>query len=96
VFRDATLRTDPLAATDKRPRGFAAEIGGYVWAMERGADGIPTEAPLTLNDHSMDAGRYLVAYLDWHEDAKVGNPAKAQQQQTQQTQGSAWSRPVGR
>jgi phage terminase large subunit len=96
VFRDATLRTDPLAATDKRPRGFAAEIGGYVWAMERGADGIPKEAPLKLNDHSMDAGRYLVAYLDWHEDAKVGNPAKAQQQQTQQTQGSAWSRPVGR
>lgn len=94
VFRDATLRTDPLAASDKRPRGFAAEVGGYVWATERGADGIPREVPLKLNDHSQDAGRYLVAYLDWHEDAKIGSPAKVGRQQPQQ--GSAWSRPVGR
>lgn len=94
VFRDATLRTDPLAATDKRPRGFAAEIGGYVWAMERGADGIPREMPLKKDDHSMDAGRYLVAYLDWHEDAKVGNPAKAQPQQPKT--GGRWSTPTGR
>lgn len=95
VFRNATLNTDPLAATDKRPRGFAAEIGGYVWAMERGADGIPKEAPLKLNDHSMDAGRYAVAYLDWHEDAKVGNPA-APRQQAAAAQGGRWSTPVGR
>lgn len=95
VLRDATLRTDPLAAVDKRPRGFAAEIGGYVWAMERGSDGIPKEAPLKQHDHSMDAGRYLVSYLDWHEAAKVGNPA-AQREQVQSTQGSRWSRPVGR
>lgn len=94
VFRDATLRTDPLAATDKRPRGFAAEVGGYVWAMERGADGIPKEVPLKINDHSMDAGRYLVAHLDWNEPGRVGNPAKQQNQQT--ATGSTWSRPVGR
>lgn len=95
VFRNATLATDPLAATDKRPRGYAAEAGGYVWAVERGADGIPRESPLKLNDHSMDAGRYAVAYLDWYEESKIGNPAKAQQQ-TQTSQGSRWSTPVGR
>lgn len=94
VFRDATLRTDPLAATDKRPRGFAAEVGGYVWAMERGADGIPREVPLKLNDHSMDGGRYAVAYLDWLEESKLGNPAKAPA--AQQSSGGKWSTPVGR
>ena len=95
VFRNAMLRTDPLAATDKRPRGFEAEINGYVWAMERGTDGIPKEAPLKLNDHSMDAGRYAVAHLDWYEAPKMGNPAK-QQAGTPTGNGSSWARPVGR
>lgn len=94
VFRDATLRTDPLAATDKRPRGLAAEVGGYVWATERGADGIPKEAPAKVNDHSCDAARYLVAYLDWHGTSKMGNPAKPAAAEPKQ--GSTWSRPVGR
>lgn len=94
VFRDATLRTDPLAATDKRPRGFAAEIGGYVWAVERGADGVPKEVPKKENDHSMDAGRYAVAYLDWYEESKLGNPAAPRDTQPQTD--SPWSRPVGR
>lgn len=94
VFRDAVIRNDPLAATDKRPRGFAAEVGGYVWAMERGADGVPREHPQKLNDHSMDAGRYLCAYLDWHEPSRIGNPAAPQQ--TQPRTDSPWSRPVGR
>lgn len=94
VFRDATLRTDPLAATDKRPRGFAAETGGYVWAVERGADGIPREVPQKLNDHSMDAGRYAVAYLDWHEESRIGNPAAASPAQPKQ--GSRWATPTGR
>lgn len=96
VFRNALLRTDPLAATDKRPRGFAAEVGGYVWAVERGADGIPKEVPLKLNDHSMDAGRYLVAYLDWYEESKLGNPAAPRPNAGQTSQGSPWSRPVGK
>lgn len=96
VFRNATLNTDPLAATDKRPRGFAAEIGGYVWAMERGADGIPKEMPLKKDDHSMDAGRYAVMYLDAEPPGKIGNPAAAQQQQAAAAQGGRWSTPVGR
>jgi hypothetical protein len=47
-----------------------------------------------LNDHSMDAGRYAVAHLDWHEDSKVGNPAKPQTEA--RATSSTWSRPVGR
>lgn len=94
VMRNATLATDPLAATDKRPRGYAAEVGSYVWAVERGADGIPKEVPKKENDHSMDAGRYACCYLDWHEESKIGNPAAAQP--VQPKQGSPWSQPVGR
>lgn len=93
IFRDALLRTDPLAASDKRPRGFAAEVSGYVWAVERGADGIPKESPKKEADHSMDAGRYAVTYLDWHEPGKIGNPAAAQSSTPQQ--GSKWSTPTG-
>ncbi len=94
VFRDALIRNDPLAATDKRPRGFAAEVNGYVWAMERGVDGVPKEAPLKVNDHSCDAARYLVMYLDGAPPAKLGNPAAPQQ--GQQSRDSQWSRPTGK
>lgn len=93
VFRDALLRTDPLAASDKRPRGFGAEVGSYVWAVERGADGIPREVPLKKDDHSMDAGRYLCMYLDADMPGKIGNPAAAQSSTPQQ--GSPWSTPMG-
>lgn len=94
VFRTAIQNTDPLAKSDNRPRGFAAEVNSYVWAMERGADGIPKEMPLKLNDHSCDAARYAVAHLDWNEESKLRNPARAQQ--GEQRSGSKWSRPVGR
>ncbi len=94
VFRDALLRTDPMAVVDKRPRGFADEVGGYVWAVERGTDGIPKEVPLKLNDHSCDATRYLVAYLDWHEESRIGSPAN--RPAAEPSQSSRWSRPVGR
>lgn len=75
------------------PRGLAGEVNGYVWQTVRGSDGIPKEVPMKEADHSMDAARYAVAYLDWHAPARVGNPAKSQQAQRP---GSAWSRPVGR
>lgn len=95
VFRDSLMEPDPIAAERKQPRGVAAEIGGYVWAVERGTDGIPREHPMKINDDSMDCMRYAVAHQDRHEESKLGNPAK-QQQQAQPQQGSPWSRPVGR
>lgn len=93
VVRDALIGRDSVADVQKRPRGFLGEVNGYVWSTERGSDGIPKEVPLKLHDHSMDAARYAVAYLDWHQDGKVGNPAARQQAQPTS---SAWSRPVGR
>lgn len=93
VLRDSLMRTDPNAATDKRPRGFAAEVGGYVWAMERGTDGNPKEVPLKLHDHSMDAARYLVMYLDGVAPRRTHNPAKAQ---VGGATSSKWGTAVGR
>lgn len=94
VVRGCTMGRDLVAETAKTPRGFLEEVNGYVWEMTRGPDGIPRETPLKLNDHSMDAGRYAVAHLDWHEPSKKHNPAAARQHAP--AAGSAWSRPVGR
>lgn len=94
VIRDALLGRDLNAEGQSRPRGFLGEVNGYVWEAIRGADGLVKEQPVKLNDHSMDAARYAVAHLDWHEDAKLSNPAKKQDKPP--ASGSAWSRPVGR
>lgn len=96
VFRDALLANDPLAASDKRPRGFAAEVGGYVWQTVRGTDGVPKEEPVKLHDHSCDTTRYVVMYLDGAPPSKLGNPAKPSPNAGQPSQGSRWSTPVGR
>ena len=95
VFRGCTIGRDLVGETQKRPRGFLGEVNGYVWALERGADGIPKEVPLKLHDHAMDAARYAVAHLDWNEPVRAHNPAAARPEAAQR-QGSAWSRPVGR
>lgn len=94
VFRDSLMEPDPIAAERKQPRGVAAEITGYVWAVERGTDGIPREHPMKINDDSMDCMRYAVAHQDRREPSKIGSPAKVQPQQPKQ--GSRWSQPVGR
>lgn len=82
VVRDSLMGRDPVAQARRTPRGVLAEITGYVWATERGADGIPKEAPLKQNDHSMDALRYAVMYLDGAPPARAGNPAKGSQSAT--------------
>lgn len=95
VVKGCTLGRDLVAEAAKIPRGFLQEINGYVWAMERGSDGIPKEAPLKLHDHAMDAARYAVAHLDWHEEARKHNPAAARPAAIA-VSNPAWSRPVGR
>lgn len=95
VVKGCTLGRDLVAEAAKIPRGFLQEINGYVWQMERGADGIPKEAPLKLNDHAMDAARYAVAHLDWHDEARKHNPA-ASRPAAAAPANPAWSRPVGR
>lgn len=94
VFKDAVVGRDEYAEQRHTPRGFAAEVTGYVWQTVRGTDGIPKEVPVDRNNHSLDAGRYAVAHVDWHEETKLGNPAAPRETTT--ATGSAWSRPVGR
>ena len=96
VFRNSLIRNDPLAATDKMPRGFAAEVNGYVWSTTRGMDGIPREAPVKLHDDSADMVRYAVMHLDGAPPAKLGNPAAARPDVAAPDRDSRWSRPVGR
>jgi hypothetical protein len=93
VFKGAVVGRDEGAKRRNVPRGLAAEILGYVWQTVRGTDGIPKEVPVDKDNHSLDAGRYAVAHLDWHEPGRVGNPAAAQ---PAQAAGSVWSSPVGR
>lgn len=95
VARDALMGRDDVAVAQKRPRGLLGEISGYVWAVERGADGIPKEAPLKQHDHAMDAMRYAVAHEDWDAPSRAHNPA-APRPAAQPRTGSPWSKPVGK
>lgn len=93
AVRDAVQGRDLVAEAQSTPRGLAGEVNGYVWQTVRGTDGIPREVPVKLNDHSMDAARYAVAYLDWHEPSRAHNPARAQ---AAPASSGTWSKPVGR
>ncbi|CAL9351243.1 hypothetical protein SUDANB1_00465 [Streptomyces sp. enrichment culture] len=64
VFRDALLERDPEMDAAALPIGLAEEALGYVWAVKPGNQTGLKEEPVKLNDHSMDAGRYMVAARD--------------------------------
>lgn len=64
VFRDALLERDPEMDAVSLPIGMAEEVASYVWAVKPGNSGGLKEEPVKANDHSMDAGRYLVAARD--------------------------------
>lgn len=64
VFRDALLERDPEMDAAAAPIGLAEEVLGYVWAVKPGNAGGLKEEPVKLNDHSMDAARYMVAARD--------------------------------
>ncbi|MFD5709491.1 phage terminase large subunit [Streptomyces pharetrae] len=64
VFRDALLERDPAMDAAALPIGLAEEVNGYVWAVKPGNAGGLKEEPVKENDHSMDAGRYMVAARD--------------------------------
>lgn len=63
ILRDSLVARDEAFAARKKPVCTEQEIPGYVWV--KGMDGKPLkEDPVKLDDHGMDAMRYLVAYLD--------------------------------
>jgi phage terminase large subunit len=64
VFRDALLERDAEMDAQSLPIGLAEEVSGYVWAVKPGNQTGLKEEPVKENDHSMDAGRYMVAARD--------------------------------
>jgi hypothetical protein len=63
LMRDARRHSpDPELVDAKRPTCTAEEWAGYVW--DTGAGKAPKEQPLKVDDHGMDATRYLVAEVD--------------------------------
>jgi hypothetical protein len=63
VLRNALVERDPAMVESGKPMGLAQEIVGYRWAQ--GRDGRPAkEEPEKVDDHAMDAARYMVAQLD--------------------------------
>ena len=61
--RGALVEVDPLLEAAKKPASTDDEITGYSW--KRYDDGKPNkEEPVKVNDHGMDAMRYLVMYVD--------------------------------
>jgi phage terminase large subunit len=65
ICRDALTERDRELDEASKPLWFGDEIEGYVWKNPTSARPtlVPDE-PRKEDDHSMDAGRYAVAYLD--------------------------------
>jgi len=72
ICRDARIEVDQALVDKKLPTCTQEEILEYAWGknVSHDRDRIPKEAPRKLNDHGMDAMRYLVAAVDL-----VGRPS---------------------
>lgn len=69
VMRDAVVDRDEELAEAKKPTCTAEEFLGYVWDTGQGKK--PKEAPLKVDDHGMDALRYVCAHLDLRSRARI-------------------------
>lgn len=67
VFRNALVRRDMGLDEAKKPCCTEEEFDGYVWdrtAAAGGKEERPKEVPIDVNNHGMDALRYLVSWRD--------------------------------
>ena len=63
IHRGALVEADPELLLAKRPTCTAQEVAGYVWP--KGQDGKEAkESPVKVDDHGMDALRYVVMHVD--------------------------------
>ena len=63
VMADALVERDQELAEAKRPVCTEQEFDGYQW--QKGVDGKPNkEAPVDVDNHGLDAARYMVMHLD--------------------------------
>lgn len=63
ILRDSLVESDYRLAESSKPDRVEAEFDSYIWAPP-GDGRAPKEEPLKLNDHGLDALRYMVAYMD--------------------------------
>ena len=62
LYEYALKERDEARVASKQPYGFESEIVGYVWPKAQ--DGkVVKEVPVKLNDHAMDAARYVCMWL---------------------------------
>jgi len=61
--RDVVVERDAELAEAGRPTSTIEEISGYVWARDASGK-VQKEQPAKMDDHGMDAMRYVVAYRD--------------------------------
>lgn len=66
IARDAIAERDPRLVEDKKPTCTQEEMLSYVWTKTTSHDTmkIPKETPRKIDDHGMDAMRYVVAHVD--------------------------------
>lgn len=69
LVRDALDERDAELADAKKPTCTEEEFEGYIWDTSGGRK--KGEEPVKLNDHGMDAMRYLVAHLDLRETRRL-------------------------
>lgn len=63
IFKDCVVDIDPALKQDRKPTCTAEEILGYAYPEAK--EGKPEdEKPVKLNDHGVDAMRYLIMHLD--------------------------------
>lgn len=62
VFDDAVVSRDPELVEAGKPIGWKEEVNSYVWDIRAGQK--KGDVPLKQDDHSMDTGRYVIAYVD--------------------------------
>lgn len=61
-LRDSLVERDPALDEKKKPACTEEEYDGYIWDTSAGRR--KGEDPVKLNDHGMDATRYLVCHVD--------------------------------
>jgi PBSX family phage terminase large subunit len=69
VLRDSLVERDPELVDAMKPTCTEEEFPGYIWDLS-GNKAIK-ETPLKLDDHGMDATRYLVAFHDLRPSPRV-------------------------
>lgn len=70
-LRDAIVRRDPRLVDAKKPCSTVEEFDSYLWSKTK--DGKPNkEEPAKIDDHGMDAMRYIVMKLDGRGSVSAG------------------------